>query len=430
MKLILPRTALVRALAAVKAAAGTTTPILANVLIRADEKSVTFTGSDLDLNLRQTIPLKTMANGAAIVTDTGKTTVRAGLLHDIARSAVGDTVALNLVRNALHVECGTVKFKLATLDPEEFPPFPRLKEPVEFTLDEATLHSMLARTVFATSSDADRFILNGSFLQLNGDLNVAALDGRRLGLATNADVSSKKELNLILPAKAVRELLRLLTPGGAAKENATKVTVAANANMAQFTFGETILLTKLIEGSYPPFRKIIPKSEVAVASIQRADLLLAVERIALVADAVRLEFRKQSLLISSSRAGGDKKDLFGEASDSLLCASTKELTIILGARYLRDALTACAVEELQFFAEDNVAMFKSPKESWLAVIAGMNEGDGKEKAAPPVTKTAAPAAKTKPVEAKTEAEADPEIVKLQQENWDKATAAKPVEASK
>ena len=154
----------------------TTLPILSNVLIRADEKSVTFTGSDLDLNLRQTIPLK--AGGT--VTDTGKTTVRAGLLHDIARSAVGDTVALNLVRNALHVECGTVKFKLATLDPEEFPPFPRLKEPVEFALDEATLHSMLARTVFATSSDAGRFILNGSFLQLNGELNVAALDGRRL----------------------------------------------------------------------------------------------------------------------------------------------------------------------------------------------------------------------------------------------------------
>ena len=173
----------------------------------ANEKSITLTGCDLDLNLRVKV--------GATVTEPGKTTLRAGLLHEIARNATGETVTLNLVRNTLHVECGTVKFKLATVDPEDFPPFPRLKDPVEFTLEQSALHSMLRRTAFATSKDEERIIFNGSLISLNSKLAVAACDGRRLGLIEvaapdAADNTKLDKFDLILPAKSVRELLRLL----------------------------------------------------------------------------------------------------------------------------------------------------------------------------------------------------------------------------
>lgn len=384
MKLIISRTELVRALAAVKAAASpnANAPVLANVLLVANEKSLTLTGSDLDLFLRRKVDAN--VTDAASTTAVNKITVRAGLLHDIARAGDGEHVSLNLVRSTLHVECGTVKFQLNTIDAEEYPPMPRVKDATEFALTESALHSMLARTVFACGSNEERFVLNGSLIQLNGKLNVAACDGRRVGVVT-VDSPSKEKLTLVVPAKAVRELLRLLNPSAEEDEKAParQVQVSAAKNLVQFTFGDTILLTKLIEGDFPNFWKIVPQDDTPVASLARVDLLRSCERIALVADGVKLEFTKSSLTISSSRAAGAAKDVFGDASDSLLCAASKEATITLGTRYLREALNASSAEELQFFVAGNVAMLKSPTENWLAVIAGMTN----EKPAAPVTKT-------------------------------------------
>ena len=366
MKLTIPRKALVAALAAVKPASAPngTLPILANVLLVANEKSVTLTASDADLNLRQRVALPLP------VSDPGKTTVRAGLLYDIARQASGEAVNLRLVRNALHVECGTLNFKLATLDPDDFPPMSRVKDPVEFALPEAMLHAMLARTAFAQSSDTTRMVFCGSVISLNGQLTVAACDGRRLGLIT-APPPAKVKAELILPAKTVRELLRLLNPD---EKGEGEVQVSANKNIVQFAFGDTVILSKLIEGDYPDVKKIIPEGKQPVATLQRLDLLQAVNLVTLVADWVELKFAGKSLHISSSQVVGEKKDLFGEASDSLLVDCSRPATIILGTRYLLDALNATDAEELQFFEDSGVAMLKAANEQdWLAVIAGRSD---------------------------------------------------------
>jgi len=144
------------------------------------------------------------------------------------------------------------------------------------------------------------------------------------------------------------------------------------------------VLSALIGGDYPDFRKIIPKSDTPVASIQRIDLLHAVELVALVADAVKLDFRKQNLLISSARVTGDKKDSFGDASDNLLCAAARELSIKLSAEYLRDALNACTADEVQFFAnaDGTIALLRSPSENWLSVIAALNDAPAEAPKAP------------------------------------------------
>lgn len=373
MKVILNRSELVKALAAVKAAASATAavPVLANVLLVAAEKSLALTASDLELFLRRKVDAT--VTDASSATAPNKITVRAGLLYDIARAAEGEHIALNLVRSTLHVECGQTKFELATMTAEDYPPFPRLKDAVEFTLPEATLHSMLSRTVFATGTDAERFVLNGSFLQLTADaqLHVAACDGRRVGLVT-LPAPAKAEVACIVPVKAVRELLRLLNPQPADADSgpARTVQVQIAKNLAQFSFGETIVLTKLIEGDYPNFWKIVPQETTPIAQLSRVALLRACERISLVADGVKLDFSPAGLVISSSRAAG-AKDILGDASDSLLCAAAHAATITLGTRYLRESLAASQADELQFFVTGNVAMLKSPEENWLAVIAGM-----------------------------------------------------------
>ena len=376
MKINIPRTELVAALAAVKSPAlrGGTLPILSNVLLAANESSVTLTSTDLDITLRTKVEA-TVKAGAG-----DRITVRAGLLHDIAASADGAEVSLELIKQTLHVTCGTVKFRLTTMDAEDFPPFSRLKDPVEFSLDDAVLHSLLQRTAFAVSTDENRAVLCGSLIQLEGgNLNVVATDGRRLAVA-EAKVPVKNKLAVIIPGRAVKELLRLLNDD---PEKPRAVTCAISANLASFSFGDTTLVTKLIEGKYPNYNQIIqiiPPDKQAICTVGRSELLHSVERVALVADAVKLEFRKQSLLISSSNVGAGSKELIGDANDSLLVASSREATVTLATPYLKDALKAVTTGELAFFAEGNIAMFKSAGEGWLTVIAGLSDSPAKPEA--------------------------------------------------
>ena len=377
MKLTIPRNELAAALGAVKTVAGanSTYPILANVLLVAEKSTLTLTASDLDISLR----LKT----AASVIEPGSVTVRAQLLHEIARNTSSDDVTLRLepgrgsTNATLHVECGTVKFQLATVAAGEFPPTPSIVDGTDFTLGEAALHTMFNRTVFATSTDANRFIFNSTLMQLNGKLNVAACDGRRLGLMT-AETLEHDKLSLVVPARTVRELLRLLDPANEESE----VQITASSNMIRFIFGDhdrVTLISKLIEGEYPDYTRIIPKSDVAVASIPRVALLRAVELVALVADGVKLDFRQQSVAVQSTHVASDKPDLFGNATDSLLCPCTRALTIKLHAAYLADALRATRSDVVEFYADGpadapaTIAMLKSPDEHWLAVIAAMSD---------------------------------------------------------
>lgn len=361
MKLTLPRKDLSAALGVVKTAAARagSLPILSNVALVANAKSVTLSATDLDVHLR----LRTDAG----VKDEGKTTVRAHLLADIAAATTSETITLELKKNTLHVNAGESKFELATLDMDEFPPFPTVKEPVELDVAEAELRAALAATVFAISSDESRYILNGTLLEFNeGKLNVVATDGRRIARKT-IEVEGADKLRFILPAKAVKELLRLLNSD---TDQPGRVQIKAGKNQAEFRFGDVVLVTKLIEGEYPNYGQIIPAAD-TFTPIGRADLLGCVERVNLVADAVTLELGGGSIGIKSC-ATGEKKDQTGKAADALLCPCKQTVSVSLATRYLMDGLKASSAEEVQMFvATSGLALFEVPADQWLCVIAAL-----------------------------------------------------------
>jgi DNA polymerase-3 subunit beta len=364
MKLSITKKDLLAALAVVKPVARGTLPIVSNVLLVANEKSVTLTATDLATFIR--------ARADAIVSDKGDVAVPAALLHDIARTAEGDQVSLETDKPGnLHITAGASKFKLATVKTDDFPPFPRVKDPVEFNLEDSLFRSLLAATAFAASDDAKRLVLGGALLRLNGELNVAACDGRRLALIT-AEAPARNKLDRILPSPAVKELLRLL---GADTDKPVRCSVALGVNNAQFDFGDVTVLTKLIEGQYPDYTKIMPPAGSPVATLDRELFLAGVDRCALMADKVTLTFTKSALTIASD--GKKDKEVIGDASSRLLVPASREVTATLSARFLREALAATAEPSIEFHYDPRgIVLLKTLGTAgcqWNAVISCLNE---------------------------------------------------------
>ena len=383
MKLTIPRTALQSALAAVKPVArNTSLPILSNVLLAANGKALTITATDQDLHLRATV-------NAAVGTE-GKTTARAILLADIVRMADAADVSLELVKNQLRIECGSAKHLLPTINPEEFPPFPASNADAhctEMTLEDAVFRTMLAETSFAASTEENRFTLCGNLIKLDGSmLHVVACDGRRIAVSsTDSPIADKA--TLILPVKLVRELLRLL---GADANKSQRLNLTAAANLAQFSFNvggvDITLMSKLIEGNYPDYNKVVPKENV-IANVPRAELLRSVERIALVSDDVMFEFTGSALRLRS--AGKRGTSMIGAAADSLLIPANVKSPVqcTYAARHVRDTLTAVADDTLEFhLAPNGLCLFKTPTRDWRAVIAPVKKAKGDAKKSEPESK--------------------------------------------
>ena len=396
MKLTISRTEFLTALAAVKPVArASSLPILSNLLLVASTKpgagSVALTATDTDIHLR--------VNREATVVKEGKTTVRADLLFDIVRMAEGADVKLELQKNNLLVECGAARHCLTTIAPEDFPPFPRIQAKdgqngppgsgvTELALEDSLFRTMLAETSFAASTEEERFILCGCLVKFDGgQLHVVACDGRRIAVSSVDSPVTTAAQSLILPVKAVRELMRLL---GSDTDKPRRLSVTAGTNLVQFSLGAahtgTTLVSKLIEGNYPAYAKIMPPEQ-AIANLPRADLQRAIERIALVADEVTLEFTGSTLHLRSHGKRG--QDMIGEASDSLHISASVQapLESTFSTRFLRDTLSAIADDTLEFhLAPGRPCLFKAPTRDWRAVIAPVKKAEGRKAAAKPEEK--------------------------------------------
>ena len=200
----------------------------------------------------------------------------------------------------------------------------------------------------------------------------------------------------------MRELLRLL-PSDTDKPN--RLQVAIGENQVQFVFGEITILSKLIEGAYPDWNRIIPPDN-NIATLPRAELLRSVERIALVADDIHMEFTGSALYLKSHGKRGN--ELVGDATDCLLIASNVKPGVpaecVFSTRYLRDALAATADDSLEFhLAPTRLCLLKAPTRDWRAVIAPVKKEE--KKPAKPAAETPAKQAETPAKQAETPCQA-------------------------
>jgi DNA polymerase III subunit beta len=275
-----------------------TLPILANVLIRKTGNQVELTTSDLEIQVRTTVQFDGDAANL-------NTTVGARKLIDILRSMPADqTVSLTSNQNKMTLQGGKSRFTLQTLPADDFP---LVQEAADFgpafSVPQKALKGLINQVHFAMAVHDIRYYLNGILFVAEGkNLTLVATDGHRLALAqAELDTDIPKQ-EVILPRKTVLELQRLLKDGK--DDDAIEMRFAGN--QAKFSFSGMEFVTKLVEGKFPDYNRVIPKNHKFRLTLGRAPLLSSLQRAAILTSekfkAVRLTFEPGLLSIASSNA--------------------------------------------------------------------------------------------------------------------------------
>jgi len=320
----------------------TTLPILSNVLLQATTKGISLTTTDLDVAVRSSIE--------ATVAKTGATTLPARKLFSILKEVVGAEIDIEVDdKNAASIRCGSSFYKIMGLPEEEFPRFPQAEGAKAIKIPQGALRDLLKKTAYAVSNDETRYVLNGVFMTFKGaKLTVVATDGRRLALAeAESDIPKGAETEMIIPTKAVAELQRLLTDKGDAE-------LSVGTNQIIINLGETAIASKLIEGTYPNYRQVIPAEAKERITIERETLLGALHRASILASeksqSIKLNFGKNQLTITANTPD------VGESRETMaINYKGKELTIAFNPQYMMDPLRNLDADEVHVELTDELS---------------------------------------------------------------------------
>jgi len=337
----------------------TTLPILSNVLLEVDENTLTLTTTDLDIAMRYTIPVE--------FAEPGSTTIPAKRLFGIIRELPQGNV--NLSVDDTHVAvitCGKAYFKIVGMSRDEFPKLPQFAEGNVVQIPQSLLKEMLTKTSYAVSHDESRYVLNGIYFLLKANKAVmAATDGRRLALIEKSISLPKADtMEVILPSKAVQELVKLLEEDGS-------VGIALTKNQISFKILNCILLSRLIEGRFPNYKQVIPAGLEQKIVLPKEELLSAIKRSLLVTNdrssSIKLNFAAGQLVITANTPD------IGESHESLdIPYKGKEIDIAFNPVFIMDALRNIDTEEVIFEATDgeNPGILRTERE-FLYVLMPM-----------------------------------------------------------
>ncbi len=328
-----------------------TMPILSHVLLEARSTGeLAVSATDLDVSVSGT--------HAAEVVKEGGIAVSARHLFDIVKSLAGEgKVSLKkTANNHLEVKAGQAEFRLVGLPGEDFPAMPKFEKVPFVPVEPTTVLSLVERTAFAASTDETRYNLNGVFFEpIAGLMRLVATDGHRLSMADaviEGDFRLKK--GVILPRKGISELRKLLSEAVDGAEEKPKGELGFADNSAIFRRPGVVLVMRLIEGSFPDYRQVIPKAGEKVATLGRERLLQVLRRVSLLSseksNAVKLELGKGNLRIAAQNP-----DL-GEAREDLPVEYDGEpLKIGFNAKYLIDVLTVLHDADVRLELADDLS---------------------------------------------------------------------------
>jgi DNA polymerase-3 subunit beta len=308
----------------------TTIPILSNVLLRAADGALTLKATDLDLEVTETIPADIGAKGA--------TTLPAHTLYEIVRKLPeGAQVALEATgeNGQLTLKSGRSRFSLQSLPESDFPDISAGEMSHAFTLGAGELKKLIEKTQFAISNEETRYYLNGIFMhvtEVDGHpmLRAVATDGHRLArVETPAPQGAAGMPGVIVPRKAVGEVQKLIEDGE------QQVQIELSTQKIRFNFGSVVLTTKLIDGTFPDYSRVIPAGNDKRLVVERGDFTRAVDRVSTISSergrAVKLAMAdgKLTLSVTNPDAGAAVEELEVDYDSSAL-------EIGFNAKYLLD----------------------------------------------------------------------------------------------
>jgi DNA polymerase III subunit beta len=344
MKLQVNKDVLLDGLQKVQSVVGTKTtlPILYNILWKTEKDRLWLTATDLEVSVRTAVEAK--------VSRMGGTTLPAKRLFGIFKELPANEIEIDIdERDTASIRAGPSFFKIIGMSEDEFPPLPKYQGGRQAVLEQAAFKRMLASTHYAASTEETRYILNGVLMSLRGDkITVVATDGRRMALEEREiEFPKESEGEAVIPSKTVAELLRSLGDEGTVKVQLTE-------NQAAFEFDNMLIVTKLVEGTFPNFRQVIPSQCEERVVIEREQLLNAVRRVALLASdkstSITLSFGKNKLEVSAVAAE------VGEAKETMpLKYAGKDISISFNPEYLIDPLRHVGSDEVSFELSDELS---------------------------------------------------------------------------
>lgn len=314
-----------------------TLPVLANVLVATDANRLRLSSTNLEIGINHWLGAK--------VEKEGSLTVPARLFGEYVNNLPEGTLKLSSEKETLQIKADTTESHLNGIVAAEFPSIPTIKKKPQLVLSVSELKASLNSVVTAASNDDTRPILNGIYFYTEGKkLTMVATDSYRLAeTSLDLEKAQNEQLNLIVPVRTIQELLRMLS------DDTEVIEIAAEDNQILFRFGDTELISRLIEGEFPKYRELIPKEVQCSIVIPTRDLLNAAKATALFAResggsiSLVADTSKQTLTIKTTAAQ------VGDSSSKLNAKINGEDTeIALNSRYLLDGLSAITSEEVTF----------------------------------------------------------------------------------
>jgi DNA polymerase III subunit beta len=323
MKFQVEQSALTKALAKVSGIIErrNTIPILANVVIRAEDNRLTILGTDLDIEAVTTFDAR--------VDVQGETTVSAALLTDIVKKTPpGKELDFDLDGDHLSIKAGRSKFRLATLPSAEFPLMGAADYKSNFAIDGLELSRLIGKAAFAMSTEESRYYLNGVYLHVSdGDVTTVATDGHRLAKVTS-DTQADFD-GVIIPRKTVAELRKVITAGD--------IKVSLNDHKIRFDMGDTVITSKVIDGTFPDYRRIIPERHPNRVTVAAQDLSRAADRVSSVTEdrsrIVVFEAKDGAVTISAAGSTGQAEDVIDADIDG------QDIRTGFNSAYVRETLS-------------------------------------------------------------------------------------------
>ena len=334
MKIVCEKENILKAINSVtKAVASKTTmPILEGILIQTNDNDIKFTTYDLEMGIEYII------NEAQII-EQGATVVNSIMFSEIIRKLPDTEISISLDKNnLLIIECEGSLYKLATMNPEEFPELPKIDVENSIEVDQNVLKEMIRKTIFAVSTEENRPIFTGCLFEIkNNRLNVVAVDGFRLAWKTKALKEAVKDFVAVIPGRTLNEINKILL------DSFDIVKIGVNKNQALFEMENCKIVTRLLDGEFLNYSSVIPENWETRIRVDRKNIQDCFERISLIsASAIEKEKKYPvKVCVDIGKVIISCTNQTGDAKEEIYCATEgQNLEAGFNPKYFLDALRA------------------------------------------------------------------------------------------
>ena len=318
-------------------ASKTTMPILEGILIQTNDNELKLTTYDLEIGIEYILEAK--------VEEQGNTVVNAVMFSEIIRKLPSTEIKISINENQLlEIECEGSLYKLATMNPDEFPELPKINIDDSIEIEQTVLKNMIRKTIFAVSNEENRPIFTGCLFEvLDNVLNVVAVDGYRLAIKKNILNEKANNFNSVIPGKTLNEVNKIIS------DSFDPIKIGISKNQGLFEMENCKIVTRLLDGEFLKYSNAIPLNWETRIKVNKLNIQNCFERISLISSSaiekekkypVKINIEIGKVTISCANQTGDAKE------EILVDTEGKELEIGFNPRFFLDALKAIDDEEV------------------------------------------------------------------------------------